>query len=233
MRTAPRITRPARPDIKGAKNQAISSLSHQEYIMLRHEVSRLIVSYGRDLVKAEINRRPERKAKPAGRPRKWSRTRLFALWIIVETYARLGNNNIDNACDDLERSGGLFELTEENGTLVERPIVLCKGRIRRLYYDAQRKIYNFENETIPKHKEVASKYDYINRNSLIHNFSLIVNAQVAFGIPFAPVLDYTVYFVHSELYRRGIASSPPRYLTEYLEYVTLSDPSELGDLGNI
>ena len=120
--------------VKARKAAQARPLTREEYSRLKQEVSRLIDLYGRGLVKAEINRRPVKQPKPLGRAKKWRRTHLFALWMIVsKSVARFDKNGINQACKYLEHSGGIFELVEEDGTLVERPIVLRHGRIHSLY----------------------------------------------------------------------------------------------------
>src|ERR1700682_6351208 len=74
--------------------------TRSEYAELKQRLARDIEKYGRDLLKAEVNRKPV--SKPQGRPPVWDQWRLFTLWLIIHSFARRGNLKIANACKYIE-----------------------------------------------------------------------------------------------------------------------------------
>jgi hypothetical protein len=105
---------------------------------LQAAIAELVNSFGVGPVKAEVNRR--RAPRESGRPKLWHQARLFTVWLIVETWAFRQNHNIDGACRELEKIGGLLQDTR-NGTTT---LTENSKRIRRLYYEADAEFGKYE-----------------------------------------------------------------------------------------
>jgi hypothetical protein len=212
--------------------------NHEEYQKFQREIAKLSALYGRDLLRAEINRRPEPRS--VGRPRKWSRIHLFSLWMIVQTLAKIKNDNIEQACTDLERAGGIVKLSDKHGTLIEQPMAFTKGRIRRLYYEADKEFDKFELDVAKRNRKIVQHYTSLlndagqswedigtepsdlelspeARSSTLKE-SLLSTTEywVSVKDAFEPVIDDVIYFVHYQFFQRGMACCPPVHPADYL-----------------
>lgn len=107
---------------------------------LQAAISELVNSFGCGPVNAEVNRRPA--PRESGRPKLWHQMRLFTLWLIVETWAIRQNRNIDRACRQLAKIGGLLQDVRDGETI----LTTNSTRIRRLYYEAGLALEKYEIE---------------------------------------------------------------------------------------
>src|SRR2546423_10463922 len=106
-----------------------------EYAELKGQLAQYTKEYGRDLLKAEVNRKPV--SKPRGRPPVWDRWRLFTLWLIIHAFARRYKLEIDSVCKNLEAAGGILEDDPDGNP---RKIATTSGNIRRLFYTAEQEL---------------------------------------------------------------------------------------------
>jgi hypothetical protein len=180
--------------------------SHAEYQKMKEEIAALIERYGRDLIKAELNRRPPKEdPKPPGRKKKWDQINLLSLWLIVEALAKLEKTNIRQACKILQNAGGIYELVENRAPLVARPLNLSKGRIYRLYHDAKKEFDKFE-ESIPPMNKRSNPSRYFDRRAetLREHLSRTAASRTLWPTAIMPLLEYAACYIDESNYMRGI-----------------------------
>jgi len=120
-----------RPQLEPRKRRPTA----EERTEIKEQIGEYISKYGRDFLKAEVNR----KAKPrsVGRPQSWDCWRLFTLWLLISAFARRENLKISNVCKKLQGSGGILE-DDTGGN--PRKVATTSGHIRRLFYTAEQEL---------------------------------------------------------------------------------------------
>jgi hypothetical protein len=89
-------------------------------------------------------------SKEVGHPKMWYQIRLLTLWFIVQNFVQLKNITIRNACKHIERMGGVFEYSNDDG-VVWSMVASTQEQIRRLYYEGDKAFDEFERTIRSKH----------------------------------------------------------------------------------
>jgi hypothetical protein len=118
-----------------SNQQATRQLTHEEYAKFREQLADFITDFGLGRVKAVVNRRPEPKGpRESGRPKIWYQSRLFTIWLIVQTFAQR-EPKIGKICRSLSE-----KMILEDGTTA----FSSSERIRRLFYEAEAQLEKYE-----------------------------------------------------------------------------------------
>jgi hypothetical protein len=173
-------------------------LTHDEYKGLQETIADLVASCGLGPVKAAVNRRPE--PQDVGRPKVWHQFRLYTLWLIVKTWALRENHKIDRACKRLAKIGGLVQDNRLGGST----LVSTAERIRRLFYEADLELDNYESEykgTIRLNREECGTL----KERLLTYAEILANYEFFFASGLAKASE----IVHYEVFQDGLLHCDP------------------------
>jgi hypothetical protein len=122
-----------------ARNQSTKPLTtrpltHEEIDEFEKRFTELVTKYGADRIKARAKRPPTPRKR--GRPKQWSESALFTLWLIAQTFLQ-EDCNVDNVCRLIAKN-----ILLDNG----KKLFYSGARPRRLFYEAEQQFEQYEAE---------------------------------------------------------------------------------------